>query len=108
MRNKICANCKVLTNIFQPGNILAHKEKRSYNSAIPNHGNKEVIERGCRLQILNPKSEARNKSKIPILKCSKHNYLKGRVRYFGHLDFENWSLPFDFAQSGELVEPFRI
>ena len=26
---------------------------------------------------------------------------------FGHCDFEHSDLPFDFAQGGELVEPFR-
>jgi hypothetical protein len=27
---------------------------------------------------------------------------------FGHLNLEHWILPFDVAQGGELVEPFRI
>jgi hypothetical protein len=27
---------------------------------------------------------------------------------FGHLNLDHWILPFDMAQGGELVEPFRI
>jgi hypothetical protein len=30
------------------------------------------------------------------------------MNLFGHLDFGNSNLPFDLAQGGELVEPFRI
>jgi hypothetical protein len=40
-----------------------------------------------------------------MLQCSKqeHNALG-----FGHLNLDHWKLPFDLAQDGELVEPFRI
>jgi hypothetical protein len=31
-----------------------------------------------------------------------------RYQKFGILNFGHWDLPFDFAQGGELVEPFVI
>ena len=43
-------------------------------------------------QIRNTKPEARNKYKIRILKCSKHDYSKRVVRCFGHLDLGNSNL----------------
>ena len=33
----------------------------------------------------------------------KRNYWQFEI-----LNFDNWDLPFDFAQGGELVEPFEI
>jgi hypothetical protein len=61
-----------------------------------------------RTQIRNTKSEARNKYKIRIFKCSKRKFSKKLVLCFAHFDFGNSHLPFDFTQGGELVEPFRI
>jgi hypothetical protein len=40
----------------------------------------------------NTKHEARNKSKILMLKCPKRNYLNSVICCFGHLDFENLNL----------------
>jgi hypothetical protein len=43
-------------------------------------------------QIRNPKHEARNKSQILILQCSKRNCANGFIQGFGHLDLENLNL----------------
>jgi hypothetical protein len=45
--------------------------------------------------------------------CSKHSDSQVSEAFFaegcfGHLNFGHSYLPFDFAQGGELVEPFRI
>ena len=50
------------------------------------------------IEIRNPKPEARNKFEI------ENSNIQNDCSYsnFGHLD-----LSFDFAQDGELVEPFR-
>lgn len=34
--------------------------------------------------------------------------MKRKMRWFGILNFRFLVLPFDYAQGGELVEPFRI
>jgi hypothetical protein len=36
------------------------------------------------------------------------NLSGGQLFLFGHLNFGDSNLPFDWAQGGELVEPFRI
>jgi len=62
-KKKTSVRSKLLTNVILPANVLAHQQKRFYNLAISKHGDKELIEMGCTVQILNPKSEALNKSK---------------------------------------------
>ena len=59
-------------------------------------------------QIRNPKFETLNICKILIFQRSKGNCTNRLILSFGHLNLENLDLPFDLAQGGELVEPFRI
>jgi hypothetical protein len=59
----------------------------------------EVVALRGKSQILNPKHQTNSKSQCPNVPNDQS---------FGHLDLENLNLPFDFAQGGELVEPFRI
>jgi hypothetical protein len=40
-----------------------------------------------------------------MLQCSKQ---KPAAHRFDYLNFGHWILPFDLAQGGESVEPFRI
>jgi hypothetical protein len=51
------------------------------------------------MEIPNYKHQITNKSQIPIL----NDQNRFGICNFGHCD-----LPFDFAQGGELVEPFDI
>jgi hypothetical protein len=55
-------------------------------------------------KIRNPKHEARNKSEIQILQCSKQSRINPWLGSFGHLDFENLNLfricPADSPPSG--------
>ena len=55
------------------------EKKKSAEKQIPN-------------KIRNSKSEARNKSEILILKCSKQNLSRKLLSCFGHSDFENLNL----------------
>jgi len=43
------------------------------------------------------------KIQCPMFKTETHV-----VHGFGRLNLDHWILPFDVAQGGELVEPFRI
>jgi hypothetical protein len=52
-----------------------------------------------------PKFEIRNKFKLQRLQSSKQNLSAHR---FGHLNLSHSNLPFDVAQGGEALEPFRI
>jgi hypothetical protein len=51
----------------------------------------------------NPKFETNSKHK-----CSNVQNRNPAAQGFGHLNLDHWKLPFDVAQGGEPVEPFRI
>ena len=61
--------------------------------------------------MLNTKSEYRNPKQIRNSNVSmfktKNEGATSKFPGFDHLDFGNSDLPFDLAQGGELVEPFR-